>query len=447
MLRPIRLSQRLGTWRRTRQVARAHQRRLLVQGNRVVLAACVLFACACLVLGLRPQDQNQEPDGFPPNTGQTVLAPGERGAGGTGTEAQVPFAPALCNPFDSSCLGDTLASWAASRLQSAFQPLADALLQNPADIIYQTPPEDSYQNRTILAINALLVGVVDAALASLFVIGAYNLMVGQHLSLFHTSFSELLSRAILVVGAVHFNLFFLSLFIQFENELSLAVIHAASYTMLTNVLKGLFSNPITGLIVFVLVLVLGIMVVLLLIQMVVRIALVAVCLALAPLGLGCLLLPQSMRWGRLWLTTLSSAVLVQLLQVIALGLAGTFVTAIASTSLIRLDRELAALFLAIGTMGLVLKIPGMLQSWALHPMLEGGGGTNDSTSTQEARSGGGGGSGGGDIGDIAWGETFGGGGGGWSSGWGGGWSGAMGGSPVMEGTVVSEESGAMLLLF
>ncbi len=394
-----------------------HQKQLLSLRNRLVLGAFALFTAICLFWG-HSIITGLLPVGF---AAPAQASSDGRGAGGIGIDAQ---APTLCNPLDTACVIGEDASWVAGRVQSAFQPIIDSILGNPADIIYQTPPEDSYQNSTILTINTLLIGVVDTALASLLVIGAYNVMVGHHLNLLHSSVSELLPRVILMVGAVHFNVFFLRLFIDFENALAQAVIQSAGIGMLTNFIKGLFDNPLTGLITFVLIVVLGIMVLLLLIQMVTRIALVAVSLAIAPLGLACLMLGQTMRWGRLWLTILSSSVLVQVLQVVALSLGGTFISAIASTSLIHLDKELATLFLSIGMMLLVLKIPGMLQTWALHPMLEGGNRENNNSEQTTTSSRGGNGGGGGEAG-----------------------SGGTGGSQVVEGTVVTEESGTLVILF
>lgn len=441
----MRAATRLGAWLRNWREQRAQRNWLRAQHKRIVLGVYVLFAASCLLF-IHPQRMitRTMPGPTVPvsSPSQSDISGNGRGAGGAGsdsTDVRQPAASALCNPFDANCLSDTVASWIASHVQSALQPLADDILGNPADIVYQTPPEDSYQNSTILTINSALIGVVDVALASMLVVGAYNVIVGQHLNLFRSSFTELLPRAILVVGAVHFNIFFLSLFIEFENSLSLAVIHAASYTMLTNLLKGLFSNPLTGLIVFILMVVLGVMVILLLIQMVTRIALVAVGLALAPLGLGCFMLAQTMRWGRLWLTTLSSSVLVQALQVAALGLGGAFITAIASTSLARLDKELATLFLAIGTLLLVLKIPGMLQTWALHPMMDGGGGWGSgSGQSQQETTGHGGG--------IQFGNAGGGGGGSSTMIWEDAGAGT-GSDQVMEGQMMAGAEGSMVLLF
>jgi uncharacterized membrane protein YgcG len=306
------------------------------------------------------------------------------------------------------------------------------LLQNPADILYQTPlltGENEAQDQAMLTLNTLFIEVVDIAFAALLLVSGYNVIVGRHLLLPFSTLLEILPRAVLVLLAVHWNVFFLELFVTFENTLCLAVIHVVGLHLLTNLIAGLFTFQNVSLLTFVLVVVLGIMAVLLVLQMIVRLALVALSLTLAPLGLGCFFLPQTVRWGRLWLTILSTSLLVQVLQVVALGLGGVFLTAIAATSFVRVDQSLATALLAIGTLGLVLKIPGMLQTWALHPMMDasGGSGAGASGGTSGSLSGtAGSGNGGGAEAGAA---TSGG-----------------GSGTVVEGTVVTEESGSLLFL-
>jgi hypothetical protein len=370
-----------------------------------------------------------------PSSAQSGQMAGGQGAGGTGapaSRATVPASATDCGITDFTC---QVATEISTSLQQAFQPLADTILTNSADIIYQTPllsDTTSPQNTVILSLNSFFIEVVDLASTCLLVIAAYNAIVGRHLQMPRSSLLDALPRAVLVMVAVHFNVFFVSLFLTFENTLALAIVHVVGNQMLTHIIAGMFTDLAKlGVIVFVLFVVLGIMVILLLIQMVVRLALVALSVALAPLGLGCLMLPQTMRWGRLWLVTFTSSVMVQVIQVAALGLGGIFITAIASTSLVHLGKEMALVFLAIGTMGLVLKIPGMLQTWALHPMMDTSG------------SGGGSGYGGGTSGSSSGssGEASSSAGGGEMA------EGAMGGSGAMEGTIVTEESGSLLLLF
>ena len=289
-----------------------------------------------------------------------------------------------------------------------FQPISDAILTNPADIIYQTPlltNDNDAQNSAIINLNNFFVKVVGIAFACVLLIAGYNVIVGRHLLMLSSTVMEILPRAVIVMAAVQFNLWFVTLFIQFENALTLDVIHVAGLNMLTNLIAGLFELQAVNLLTLLLLIVLAIMACMLLIQMITRIAIVAVALTLTPLGLGCFMLPQTVRWGRLWLVTLSTSVMVQFLQVVALGLGGVFITALANTSLLRLDKELAIAFLAIGTLGLVLKIPNMLQTWALHPMMDtsgsggGSGSGGENTYPTPSMTGfAGGGGGGGDVG-------------------------------------------------
>jgi hypothetical protein len=436
MLLTMLLSSRL-TSRRGRQ---AYQKLPLTRRTRVVLGACLLFASCCLFL-VHPQKASVGSAGMA-TVGASLpasingLSGGGVGAGGAGsssTDGHLPAVPALCNPFDTNCFANSFANWVATQIQNALQPVADQILKNPSNIISQTPLlQGDSQDTPILDLNNLFIGVVDAALAFLLVIGAYNAIIGHHLGMQHATIAELIPRAIVVVGAVHFNQFFLTDFVNLENALSLAVVHAVGLDMLTNILAGLFHNMLAdGPLVFILVVVLGIMVLLLLLQMIVRLGLLGACAAAGPLGLGCLMLPQTMRWGRLWLTLFASSVMVQFLQVVVLGLGGVFISAIASTSLVRLDVQLATAFLAIGMLYLVLKIPGIIQNWALHPMMEGfnrGGGStsqgNQGQSTQTTVSGGSG-PGGGST--MVWED--------------------MGGGAMMEGQMMAGADGSMLLLF
>lgn len=295
-----------------------------------------------------------------------------RGAGGVATLPQQSTAPAAsyCLPTDISCIITNVSSSIASGVQSVFQPISDAILTNPANILSQTPVltgTNETADNAIINVNRFFVKVVDIAFASLLLIAGYNVMVGRHLLLPFSTIMEILPRAVIVMGAVQFNLWFVRLFLQLENALALDATHVAGINMLTNLIAGLFKSQPASLLTLILLVVLAFMTCLLLIQNIARIAIVALACALTPLGLCCFFLPQTVRWGRLWLVTLSTSVMVQLLQVVALGLGGVFISALANT--FGMGKDLATLFLAIGTMGLVLKIPGMLQTWALNPMM------------------------------------------------------------------------------
>jgi hypothetical protein len=312
------------------------------------------------------------------------------GAGNSVATPDFPTMPALCNPFDPSCYVNSIGASTAQTILNGLKPVTDFVQNSSTDILTQTPPDDSYANGMVIAINQALVRAVDVALACLLLIGGYNVILGHHLRIERSSITELLPRAILVTCAVHFNLLFLGLFIDLNNALCNTVVTVTSAETLATLIAGFRSvNPWAGFILVILIIVAVIMLILLLAQMITRIALVALLIAVAPLALACLALPQTMRWGRLWFTAFSSAVLVQFLQVTALALGGLLITSIGNTPIWHAGHELAEVFLAIGMMIITLQIPGMMQTWALHPM------TNASGWLMEQASPGGSGSGGG----------------------------------------------------
>ncbi len=94
---------------------------------------------------------------------------------------------------------------------AGFQVNFNAILKSPLNIITQIPPVDTYQNPTISTWFSAFLTVVDLALASLIVIGGYNVIVGRELGLPHTGLAEFLPRLVLAFGVAHFSLYFLGL--------------------------------------------------------------------------------------------------------------------------------------------------------------------------------------------------------------------------------------------
>jgi hypothetical protein len=264
------------------------------------------------------------------------------------------------------------AEWIGQQIINALQSVINGLLHGPLDIITQTPPADTYQNGTVITWANAFLAVVDLALASLIVIGGYNVIVGRGLGLPHSALPEFLPRLLLAFGAAHFSLFFLGLFIDLENALSGVALDLASHSMLTNVIAGVFQGNLLGegFLVVVLAIVLGIMSLLLGAQMVVRLALLWVLLVLSGPGLACFALPQTMGFGRLWLSLTASTVLVQFFQVVALGLGGTLLTALGVSNLSGLGGPLATLLVAAAMLYLVLRIPGIVHRYAFRPMMD-----------------------------------------------------------------------------
>jgi hypothetical protein len=180
-------------------------------------------------------------------------------------------------------------------------------------VVTQTPPADTYQNATVITWSNGFLAVVDLALASLIVIGSYNVVVGRHLGLNHAELAEFLPRLILAVGAIHFSLYFLGLFIDLENALCGIALNLAGASTLTNIISALFQGNLLGegLLVWILAFVLGVMVLLLGVQMAVRLALLWVLPVLARPVLVCFALPQTLGFGRMWLSLTASTVMVQ----------------------------------------------------------------------------------------------------------------------------------------
>src|SRR5260370_21816307 len=113
---------------------------------------------------------------------RTPLAVG-MGAGASSSERNSATAQAaVClNPLDVTCSLQNAAQWVAQQITSALQPVINAILKSPLNIITQTPPADTYQNSTLSTWCSAFLTVVDLALASLIVIGGYQLLPGRAL--------------------------------------------------------------------------------------------------------------------------------------------------------------------------------------------------------------------------------------------------------------------------
>src|SRR5258708_37725619 len=124
---------------------------------------------------------------------RTPLAVG-MGAGASSSERKSATAQAaVClNPLDVTCWLQNAAQWVAQQITDALQPVINAILKSPLNIITQTPPADTYQNPTVSTWCSAFLTVVDLALASLIVIGGYHVIVGRQLGLGHSRLPEVL---------------------------------------------------------------------------------------------------------------------------------------------------------------------------------------------------------------------------------------------------------------
>ncbi len=279
---------------------------------------------------------------------------------------------ACVNPLDPSCWTQQIAQWLAQTLLQTMQPLVDAINHSNFNILTQTPPDNTYNNAMVMTLSNNVLQVVDAALAVLIMVGGYNVMVGRQIGLRSSELAEFLPHLILAVLAAHFSLFFIQLFIDLENALCLSVIHLAGLSMLTNTIVALFRGNLlgAGLLIYALALILAGIELLLAVQMIVRLALLNVLIIVAPLALLCFALPQTQRWARLWASLFSATVFVQFFQVVTLALGGVLVTSLGQSNVLNLDSTLVTLFVSLGVLSLVLRLPGMLNTWALRPMTD-----------------------------------------------------------------------------
>jgi hypothetical protein len=296
------------------------------------------------------------------------------GAGATSggmTNANTPAASCL-NPLDATCWLQNAAQWMAQQVMGALQPVIGAIMHNPLNILTQTPPADTYQSPTVITWWQSFLAVVDLALASLIVVGGYNVVVGRHLGLPHSELAEFLPRLLLAFGAAHFSLFFLGLFIDLVNALNAVALNLAGTSMLTNIITALFQGNLAaeGLLVWVLMFVLGVMAILLGAQMAIRLALLWVLLVLAGPGLACFALPQTMGYWRMWLSLTATTVLVQFFQVVTLALGGMLVTSLGASNIFGIGGTLATLLVCVALLYLVLRIPSIVHRFALRPMMD-----------------------------------------------------------------------------
>jgi hypothetical protein len=296
------------------------------------------------------------------------------GAGASSSQRTSTASPAaVClNPFDATCWLQNAAQWLAQQIMGALQPVTSAILNSPLNILTQTPPADTYQNATLITWFSAFLNVVDLALASLIVIGGYNVMVGRQLGWGHSELAEFLPRLLLAFGAAHFGLFFLGLFIDLENALSSVATSLAGTSMLTNTILGILQGNLLGegLLVDVLAMVLAVLAILLGVQMAVRLALLWILLVLAGPGLACFALPQTTGYARMWLSLTASTVLVQFFQVVALALGGTLLSALGAGNLFSVGGTLATLLGSVAMLYLVLRIPGIVHRYAFRPMMD-----------------------------------------------------------------------------
>lgn len=283
----------------------------------------------------------------------------------------------ICLPLDIPCILHQAAQWVADGILSALQPLMDGITTSSLNFLTQTPVDGGdglFQNALVLQLVRWAIGAVDAAVALFLVIGGYNIMISRHIGVRSDEIMEVLTRLVLAVLAANLGLPFVRLFIELENALCLDVVHLAGRTMLTNVITGLFHGDLmgAGFIAFVLAIILGVMMLLLAWQMLVRLALLLLLIVLYPFAMLCSALRQTQGWTRLWLSVFGTTVFVQFFQVILLALGGMLISFVAAANLLQMNSTILSLLTSSAILYLVLRIPRMLQNYALRPIAEAG---------------------------------------------------------------------------
>lgn len=366
-----------------RPAAPAPQQDRFVHRYRIcVLIVLTLIGLYLLASGSKgtPLVSQGEPHGsasFAPTTTSSPLGAREHsfvgaGAGAGSVTSMMTPSDTCLNPLDASCWTQQMAQWIAGQVMNAIQPIIAAINTSPLNILTQTPPSDTYQNATVITLWTGFLQVVDLALACIIVIGGYNAIVGGHIGMRSSELTRFLPRMILAVLAAHFSLYFIGLFIDLENALCSVATNLAGLSMLTNTIVTIFQGNLlgAGLLVWILALLLGIMDILLGAQMVVRVALILVLIVLAGPALACFALPQTLSYGRTWLSLFANSVMVQFFQVVTLALGGVLITSLGAAHLFNLDSTLATLLISIAVLYLVLRIPSIVQHFALRPMTD-----------------------------------------------------------------------------
>ena len=212
--------------------------------------------------------------------------------------------------------------------------------------------------------------VVSWALVFLIVVGGLTFMLGTQMGMRVHGVAELIPRVALTFLAAWMAPAIVQAFIDLDNLLCQGVLQAAQISGFASNLAQLAASPTFASFLSLLFLIMAsVMVVLLIGQMALRLGFVALLGGLAPLGLFCFALPQTLGWGKLWMQQFSMAVFIQFVQVAALALGGSLMAALAvpTTTLFGGVPDAATIvgsILLTMMLYLTFKLPTMIQSYA-----------------------------------------------------------------------------------
>jgi len=245
-------------------------------------------------------------------------------------------------------VGQTLFQWISDALKRVIDWAMDF------GFMFVTPHRLTYDHPVVKNLYHWMLGLLDGLVTLILVIGGYNYMFGRY-----DGFRELAPRIVIAAIAANFSLYFLQQAIDLHNTLCAGVqqVLASAGVGDLNFPQGTFdalTAPLYEIIAYLLELILG---VLLSLQMLVRLALLDLLIVLAPLGLVCFALPQTMIWGRLWAQSFVATLIVQFLQVVCVGLGSTLIGSFGHSSF-----SAVGLLVGVAAMYLAFKLPGMLLS-------------------------------------------------------------------------------------
>ncbi len=259
--------------------------------------------------------------------------------------------------------------WALDALQAVeeklVQSIDDWLSQqiHSLGFVTNTNANLSYQNPVIQKLNAWLVAGIGGMLALVFMVAGHNYMFRAY----RHGWSEFAPKIIICAVLASFSLTLLGMAIETINAIitdfqpALTVCNAAGSNCTAFSFPPQVPNNPIGIdgIVFLIEL---IAILFLLLQMLVRLAILDLLLALAPLGIMCYALPQSRPWGRAWALAFVSALIVQPLQIFAVGIGAALIGTLGDTG------NLIGALIGLGVMYVAWRIPGMLLSNSLRAM-------------------------------------------------------------------------------
>ncbi len=234
-------------------------------------------------------------------------------------------------------------------IAAALSGLLNAILGGPQGVIFQTPPEYTFQLGPVIAAWNAMRLIAEAGLALVVLVAGYGLMVGHHIGLPSMGPVQVVPRVILGFILIHFSLDWSSGLLQLNNTLS----HMLLGQVPTDLVARPGSNDLGAAVVWLIEIV---MMLLLALSMWLRIALLDVLLPLGPLMLLLWTSPLTSDWGEWWLGLFAGTALVQFVQDIALWLGSQMLSAGGDNASQGISNRLLAFALLL----LVFRIPQLM---------------------------------------------------------------------------------------